>query len=189
MFDQIFNMVNIGIVVLDRDLRVIQWNKWMEAHSGISCDKIAGTSIFDNFPDLNSRIFQRNVKSVLAFGNFYYFTQKLHQYLFPFKPVLSIGSSCEFMQQSCVMGPLYDTNNNITNLYIMVQDVSVVTNLISDLEISKRNAELASKHKSEFLANMSHELRTPLNSLLVLAKLLQDNKSKNLTGNTIKDKN
>ncbi len=87
MFDQIFNMVNIGIVILDRDLRVSQWNKWMEAHSGIGCDDIIGTSIFDNFPGLNSRIFQRNVKSVLAFGNFYYFTQKLHRYLFPFKPV------------------------------------------------------------------------------------------------------
>ncbi len=41
--------------------------------------------------------------------------------------------------------------------------------------------ELANKYKSEFLASMSHELRTPLNSLLILAKLLQDNKSNNLT--------
>lgn len=40
--------------------------------------------------------------------------------------------------------------------------------------------EITSKYKSEFLANMSHELRTPLNSVLILAKMLAENKSDNL---------
>jgi PAS domain S-box-containing protein len=40
--------------------------------------------------------------------------------------------------------------------------------------------EVSSKYKSEFLANMSHELRTPLNSVLILAKMLQENKLNNL---------
>ncbi len=57
-----------------------------------------------------------------------------------------------------------------------------------DVEMAKKEVEQkaealvnANKYKSEFLASMSHELRTPLNSLLILAKLLQDNKSHNLT--------
>ncbi|WP_037495856.1 response regulator [Sphingobacterium deserti] len=49
-----------------------------------------------------------------------------------------------------------------------------------------QEVELASKYKSEFMANMSHELRTPLNSILILAKLLQDNKNRNLQPDQVK---
>ncbi|MEO7215260.1 response regulator [Mucilaginibacter sp.] len=46
--------------------------------------------------------------------------------------------------------------------------------------------EITGKYKSEFLANMSHELRTPLNSILVLARILKDNKPLNLSEDQIK---
>jgi CheY-like chemotaxis protein/CHASE3 domain sensor protein len=46
--------------------------------------------------------------------------------------------------------------------------------------------ETTGKYKSEFLANMSHELRTPLNSILVLARILKDNKPANLSDDQIK---
>ena len=49
------------------------------------------------------------------------------------------------------------------------------------LLLKAKELEASSRFKSEFLANMSHELRTPLNSVLILAKLLADNKEHNLT--------
>ena len=55
----------------------------------------------------------------------------------------------------------------------------------ASLEEKAAQLSLISKYKSEFLANMSHELRTPLNSLLILAKLLADNKEHNLNDKQI----
>ena len=126
IFNQIFDSINIGLVILDRELKVQKWNRWMEAHSGISEAKIMGTSIFETFPNLNNPKFQRSCKSVFSFGNFCFFSQKLHHYLFPFKSTSYFESFFEYMQQSCAMGPLRDENNVIQHLFIHIQDVTEV---------------------------------------------------------------
>ncbi len=50
----------------------------------------------------------------------------------------------------------------------------------SALELKALQLEQSNVYKSAFLANMSHELRTPLNSILILARLLADNRAHNL---------
>ena len=55
------------------------------------------------------------------------------------------------------------------------------------IEHTANELEKSSKYKSEFLANMSHELRTPLNSLLILSKLLLENKLNNLTDEQLEE--
>jgi len=60
--------------------------------------------------------------------------------------------------------------------------------LVIEQRLRDKAAELerVNRYKSEFLANMSHELRTPLNSSLIMAKLLAENRSDNLTGEQMK---
>lgn len=54
------------------------------------------------------------------------------------------------------------------------------------ISLKAKELEVSSKYKSEFLANMSHELRTPLNSILILARILKENKPENLNEDQVK---
>ncbi len=54
------------------------------------------------------------------------------------------------------------------------------------ISLKAEELSLSSRYKSEFLANMSHELRTPLNSILILARILKENKLSNLSEEQIK---
>jgi len=61
-----------------------------------------------------------------------------------------------------------------------------ITQAREAMSIKAEELALSSKYKSEFLANMSHELRTPLNSILILARILKENKPLNLNDEQVK---
>jgi CheY-like chemotaxis protein len=61
----------------------------------------------------------------------------------------------------------------------------VIEKARAELQEQARQLTISSTYKSNFLATMSHELRTPLNSLLILARLLAENRDGNLTAKQV----
>ncbi len=123
-YQQIFNTISLGLVVLNRELNVTSWNRWMELHSGIPAEKVLGRQICDLFPSLCDSSFNRIVKSVFAFGNYASYSQKLHKYLIPMKNPHGSSSHFPQMQQNCTFGPLRNDNKEIIAIYITIQDVT-----------------------------------------------------------------
>ncbi len=157
IFTQISDMINIGLVVLDADLKVHFWNRWMALHSGITAEEITGQSLFSFFPDLENARFQRNCRSVFAFGNFAFFSQKLHRYLFPFRPSYAYQSSYDFMQQSCTMGPIRDGDKNISHIFLSVRDVTEVASYEEQLMEMNRKDSLTEIYNRRFFEKKLQE--------------------------------
>ena len=137
---QICDMMNIGIVVLDKDFKIHYWNRWMELHSGIMPGSIVGSNLFDFFPNLNNPKFIRNCKSLFTFGNYYFLSQKLHHFIFPFKPVSASEFQFEHMQQSGSIFPIRNDKNEIQYICIAVHDVTELVAYEQKLiEMTKRD--------------------------------------------------
>ncbi len=137
---QIFETINTGLVVLNQDHTVCGWNRWMEHHSGISEEAIVGKPLLEFYPNLSEPKYKRFIKSVFAFGNYAYFSQKLHRYLFAMKNPYTSADILPEMQQSCTAGPIRNELGEIRNIFITVQDVT--ENVASEMRLKQKVVEL-----------------------------------------------
>ena len=76
-----------GIITTDRELNVVEWNHWMEEHTGKRASEVIGKNLLDLFPELTARRLDRNYKWTLE-GQVRVLSQALHGYLIAM-PVVS----------------------------------------------------------------------------------------------------
>lgn len=82
---------------------------------------------------------------------------------------------------------LRQTNAELEEKAQQLEERNIAVNQAREaISLKAEELTMSSRYKSEFLANMSHELRTPLNSILILARILKENKPENLNQDQVK---
>ncbi len=66
-----------GLVLLDRNARVLLWNRWMSEHSGLPQDQVSGRALPELFVDLGEHLLQA-IRDALASGFCSLLSARLH---------------------------------------------------------------------------------------------------------------
>lgn len=125
----IVQSIDVGVVVLDRELRVQVWNTFMENRSGRQPDEVHGRPFFDFFPEVEQAWFRHKVDSVVTLGTPAFTIWEQRPYLVRFKNYQPITGQEEFMYQNTTLLPLRATNSAIEHICLIIYDVTnVATN-------------------------------------------------------------
>lgn len=132
--------IDVGIVVLDREYQVLVWNTFMENRSGVVPYEAIGKSFFELFPEVNRQWFSKKVDNVVTLGTPAFTIWEQRPYLVRFKSYQPITGQEAFMYQNTTMFPLRSTNGEISQICLVIYDVTdVATN---SHQLRAANAEL-----------------------------------------------
>src|SRR5260370_29880818 len=98
--------IEVGILAVDLEMKVIVWNRFPEAHSGKSASEIVGRSLFEAFPELPRAWLERKIKSVVVLKNFGFTSWRQRPFLFRFRHHRPITGGIDVMRQDCTFLPV-----------------------------------------------------------------------------------
>ena len=124
--DLVVERVGFGIFVVDRDMNVLSWNRFMQDHSGVTAEDVIGRSIFERFPDLPRAWLTRKVESVFQLGSFAFSSWEQRPYLFRFDHDRPITGGVDYMQQDCTFMPLM-RGRDVIAVCVTLSDVTHVS--------------------------------------------------------------
>ncbi|MCX6680324.1 MAG: ATP-binding protein [Methanothrix sp.] len=163
--------------VIDKEGRVISWNKSMEKMTGVKAEQILGKGDYEYaLPFYGERIpvlIDAVRGSDQIFENRYDTIKRQEDGTLDAEAY--IPNLCG--NEAYILGSasaLYDSNGNYRGAIESIRDITKRKRAEEDLQRAKEKAEFATRAKSEFLANMSHEIRTPMNAVIGITGFLLD---------------
>lgn len=115
--------VRLGVFAVDRDYRIVLWNRFMDEHSGLPAAQAIGRTFFDCFPNLSRAWLKRKFDTVFLLHSGSFSTWQNRPWLLPFEHDCPITGSLDLMQQDCAFMPLIE-NGEVVAVCVTISDVT-----------------------------------------------------------------
>ena len=124
LLEFIVDRINVGVFIVNEQLEIQFWNKFMASNSGLDANQVVGKPLFDSFPDLPQRWFAKKVSSVFMLKNFSFTSWEQRPYLFPFRHHRPVTGGMEFMCQDLTLMPIKNEAGEVESVCIILFDVT-----------------------------------------------------------------
>ncbi|MFC3032322.1 diguanylate cyclase [Pseudoalteromonas fenneropenaei] len=149
-----FNTVDVGLVVLDRDYKVCVWNGFMENHSGLLPSAVKDKDLFDLFPSIDEKWFRGKSESVFVLKNRSFTIWEQQPYIFKFKNYRPITGKAEYMYQNATFIPLTTTTGEVAHICVIIYDVT--DEAMNKLELEEANKQLEQLSRTDSLTKLTN---------------------------------
>jgi hypothetical protein len=154
--ENILESLNDGLAVLDRNGRVVRWNRPMEELYGVRHEQAVGRALGD--------LFDTDVVALLrgaADGAAYYKIPMRSRHQPARRLLVNIGTT-----------PLRDSHAGVAGTIVIVEDISSRVQLEEQLQISEKMASIGL-----LAAGVAHEVNTPLTGISSFTQMLLEGAS------------
>ena len=127
MLESILAKMNMGVVVLDHECRVVLWNCWMARYSGHESAAVTGRDFFMLFPEQRGKRIDSAVRQALRDNFPAVLSQTLHKAPFALYASAAARAADERLQQAVAVTPL-EVAGSPRLCLIQITDVSVAVN-------------------------------------------------------------
>lgn len=151
----VLNLLNYGAVILDRELRVVCWNRWLERYTGKELAQVRGEKIQELYPHFQKKVYQSFFREALQEDKVMFCSGALH-------PVFIPPEKGDRRKQNMQIEPV--VLEGIKYIFLQVDDITNQEKRIQHLkrEIMERTrAEKALRNREvlfEFVVNNSTDI-------------------------------
>ena len=147
--DVIFNTVDNGIIILEKDLSIIGWNKWIELFTGKSEKEVLNKNFCELYSYINKKKLLRRIKTVLVTNHSTFYAMDQNNFLIDIPYSNITNTTFTSMQQNVTIVP-YDIEKE--QICIFIYDHTSLSE--TNAKLNDLNNELRELSNCDYLTGL-----------------------------------